>query len=228
MTGGRRLRKLFACVTVAWLWQASGAVALTIFTDETSFSAAIATTGFLDFESIDTSGGAVSITGSEAIFTSQGMSFVSASPTPAEQPLFVEPTGFFTTFGNFLSPNGRPFTGGTNDDDSLSVSILGLANAFGIRLIDGALSGAESIQVFGASGLLHTQIGSGETYFGIIADEAVTQIIISELAGDGDDVGYDNLRIGTSESFSVSAPAANGLFLLGLILAVSVRRRRYS
>ena len=164
------------------------------------------------------------MTGSEAIFTSQGVSVLAASPTLSEQALFIEPARFFTTFRKFLSPNNHPFVGGTLTDDSLQFSLSIRANAFGIRLIDEALALTETIEVFGASGLLHTETGGLIYYFGIITDEANTQIIINEASGDGDDIGFDNLHIGLWEGFTIRAPSVGVLFLLGLGFVLRLTR----
>ena len=212
------------------------ASALTIFNDESSFSSAMTTTGFLDFETfLPTPTSPITVAGNETVFTGQGFTFSSLA-TPAPPPadpsqLYVEAPGFIpSAIGNFLSPGARPFAGGDGDNDSIQVDLTGGVNAFGFQFIDGALNPfggtTESIQVFGASGLLYTETTSGLTYFGILADEAITQIIITEATNDGDDVGYDNFRIGTSEIVSIHAPPFGIVVSLTLLLLSHAVRRR--
>ncbi|MGB0630112.1 MAG: hypothetical protein ACPGRZ_05405 [Alphaproteobacteria bacterium] len=199
---------------------------MTVFSDEIAFSSAISTTGFLDFETFAPGPGSpIAVAGNDSVFTGQGFTFTSLGGFQ----LYVEEPGFIPSAdGNFLSPGGRPFVGGDNNNDSLRIDLSGTVNAFGFEFIDGVLNPfggtVESIDVFGASGLLFSETTSGIDYFGIIADEAITHVIVTEGTSDGDDVGYDNFRTGNA-FLSIHAPGA-GAILLGGVLALGLRRDR--
>lgn len=220
-----KLIQILTAFSIISLWNIPvGAV--TIFSDETLFSSAITTSGFLDFETFGpTPTSPIAVAGNDSVFVGQGFTFTSLAPSQ----LFVEAPGFIPTAdGNFLSPGARPFTGGDTNNDSLQIDIGIGSNAFGFQFIDGALNPfggtTESIQVFGASGLLHTETTSGLTYFGIIADEFITRVIITEATNDGDDVGYDNLRLG-STAISIHAPPFSMLYAFALIMLFRFIRR---
>ena len=170
---------------------------VTVYTDEASFVAALSEAqSLLDFNSESLG----PLTGGE--FSASG--FVFSSPlSGAPGQLEIAPPDFFAP-SQYLNIGERPFIPGDGNNDTLNVLISGDWSAFGVRFIDGTLPfGNESITFFDDSNEViysRTPVDGETAYLGIVTAQPIRRVSIVEATNDGDDVGYDNFRLGNPVS----------------------------
>jgi hypothetical protein len=194
--------------------------AVQIYLTEASFTAAIpASHSLVNLDSFNTGGGHVALTGQE--FLGQGIRFASRLPVSDPQShLYVEPPAAFSS-SNYLSIGRRPFdplAGG--DDDSLIIDLSQSVNAIGFRFVDNAGGAGESISIRGSGGVLYTHPSIPEVFFGVVTDQPITQVVVTESPSDADDMGYDNVRFAL-----VPEPGCLG-WTLSLLTWLTTRRPR--
>ena len=189
-----------------------------VYTDETSFITALSgSQSLVDFNSSSQG----PIVGNE--FSLQGFIFDSPLAFPLGN-LEIAPADFFAS-SNYLNIDERPFVSGDGDEDDLDIFIQGSWMAVGFRIVDSSIPQlGESITVYDTlNNNIYTRTTDAIDYFGIIADVPIGKISINELS-DGDDVGYDDFRLGNQASTIVPEPATMLLLGLGLMGLAGVRR----
>lgn len=168
-----------------------GQAQVTVYTDETSFLAAIgspAQTLTFDADPI------ANINGTEY----PGFTFTALSTIGGTQ-LSIAPADFFASTP-YLNVGERPFQSGDGNDDSLRVDLTGNYRAVGLRVVDAVIpQGAEQIVVYGDSStalFTWTPAMGASAFIGLVATVPIRRLEIFEAANDGDDVGYDNFMVG--------------------------------
>jgi hypothetical protein len=194
--------------------------ALQIFTNETDFVNALSgPQSLVNFNSSSTG----NINGNE--FSAQGFIFDSPLNPPLGQLSIVN----YSSSSNYLNIDRYPFASGEDgNEDDLDIFIQGSWKALGFRIFDGEIPQSnESITVYDQSNnVIYTRLPSdgAVTYFGIIADVPIGKVSINERAYDGDDVGYDDFRLG-NQGAPIPEPATMLLIGSGLIGLAGLRRK---
>jgi len=209
-----KIVKIVAIGTVALAPAIVAPAAVTIYTSETCFTNALTEGQSLaDFDSSPIG----PITGTE--FASSGFTFHSPLSPPLGQ-LAVAPADWFAPTP-YLNIDERPYVNGDGDEDRLEVTISGDWRAFGFRLIDGQMpQPGEAIILFGNPSNVLCLIEPPmppATYIGVVAGEPIRRVSIIEARNDGDDVGYDDFRLGNPATLPPPSltlqPAPNGMEL---------------
>jgi hypothetical protein len=199
-----------SALAIAGMFQAQ---AISVFTDEASFIAALSgPQSLLDFNSAPLA----SITGNE--FSAQGFLFSS----PVAGSLEVAPPDFFSS-SRYLNVGERPMVCCDGDNDSLNVTIVGNWRAVGFSFVDGFVpSGSESIAFLDTLGnTIYSRSSSDGAvgFIGLLADTAIGSIVITEAPNDVDDIGYDNFRLGNAVPISSVPDSGSTLALLSIACA---------
>jgi hypothetical protein len=194
----------------------AGSSSVDIFTNEAAFTAAMTPTKLVNFEDRDTSQGRISFAGNEYTAGS-GITF----STPNAQPLWIYPAVTSWNYWNskHLSPGNAPYEGGSNDEDSLTLTFNPAVTAIGWTFLDYGGTGNESIRVYGEDNSLIYEnanlsviagsgVGQGNNpFWGISSpNKAIARVEIIEAANDGDDVAYDNFRFSPVGQSVVALP----------------------
>ena len=218
----KRFTVLLSLSILGLVFLCRSAHALTLFTNKTDFLNALSDYSIIDFEDYSLSAGQqVVITGNE--YSGFGVTFDSPLASPLGQ-LYVQSPSFPYYSSNFLSVDREPFAPGNDgNEDDMIFDITTIAYAFGVsNIVDNAGGPSESITVHGNSGVIYTQ-NSIPDFFGILADEPITQVFFDEKDFNGDDIGYDNIVIGNTQP--IPEPGAILLIGTGLVGLAAFRRR---
>lgn len=198
-----------------------GQAQVTIYTDESSFLAAIgspAQTLTFDANPI------ANINGTEY----PGFTFTALSTSGGTQ-LSIAPADFFAS-SPYLNIGERPFQSGDGNEDSLRVDLAGNYRAVGFRVIDAVIpQGAEQIIVYGNSStalFTWTPANGACAFIGLVATVPIRRLEIFEAVNDSDDVGYDNFMVGLP--VAVPEPSSWSLLAAGLSALAWVAKKRDS
>ena len=231
-----RIRIILIGIGLAFLLgHVPASAAPVIYTSEMDFASALSGSQ----SSVDFEGSSLGpIAGNE--FSGQGFIFQSPlsglrgqleiAPPPTSAPSFYPTTAPLFYSSNYLNIGERPFWSGDGTEDSLDILIQGSWKAVGFLIVDSSIPywSNESITVYDQSGnIIYTRLQSdgAVNYFGIIADVPIGRISISEAFGDGDDVGYDNFRLGNQEGVHTPEPATLILVGSALIGIIGLRKK---
>jgi hypothetical protein len=196
---------------------------LIYFTDRSSFDTANPGTTLEDFENATTANATTAVVSGPLDRFSDNDSFKPGDIIPNLRITSVgqSPGEFYVNNGVYVPTLGLT----TNYQDNLARLDFfeGAINAFGIDLFgQGQGTRAYTISIFGAAGLIDTQIVTPDAFFGFSSTEGVTRVELDT----NDFESFDNIAIGVQsvpEPASLAMLSAGGL---GLLACRRLRRKR--